>query len=96
MMNMAVTSKTSMYFVCLQITQNIHSKLCSYLVCTMYVLVLNIVMYDAKIAILHQTADNLTAAHTHNIHMTSRGKLLCPMMNKKLQGVSFLRIVEDI
>jgi hypothetical protein len=29
--------------------------------------------------------------HTSHIHMTSRGKLLCPMMNKKLQGVSFLR-----
>ena len=44
MMNMAITSKTSMYFVCLQITQNIHSKLCSYSVCTLYVPVLNIVM----------------------------------------------------
>jgi hypothetical protein len=44
MMNMAMISKTSMYFVCLQIIQNIHSKLCSYFVCTMYVPVLNIVM----------------------------------------------------
>ena len=54
-----------------------------------YVPVMNIFLKAAKNAILHQTAHNLAAAHTLNIHMTSASKLLCPMMNKKLQGVSF-------
>jgi hypothetical protein len=80
MMNTAITSKTSTYNVCLQIIQNIHSILCSYGVCTLYVPVLNMFMKAAKIAFLHQTTDILAAAHTHHIHMTSSSKILCPMM----------------